>query len=340
MIDKMWASSYCTSKSLVAYLLTFIVVYNLANIIWISTYQMNDSLSSTIFRETNADPLSFWEEAIQKADELLSDDSNTQDIASCLVPNTERTIALLERNNNNNNNNKMTVSNAPLVSLPVLNMGMPKCGSSSLFEFFECVGMQSTHHLVHQTEFEGVCMRDAARAGLPPIETCASGKDALLQIDAEIPFGYVFGKTRSNLKRDDCFLPQLSLLQEIHNEVPNATFVLNFRPVKDWIRSIKGWVDLLNRFQKCHLPNLPRGNPKDINNDTEVTESLTRLFCSHVIHLRSFVELHPSHALIELDLYDTKTSGLVMDSIFPSGNNNTCWGHANKSKGTKKNATK
>ena len=162
-----------------------------------------------------------------------------------------------------------------------------------------------------------------------------------MQMDTALPFGYRKHGTLRN--RDECVFPQLSLLEELHEEAPNATFILVFRPVEDWIRSIKGWNDMLPRFRDCDLPNSPRGYPADLRNQSDVNESMTRFFCSHVVHLRNFVALHPSHALIELDLYDGEGLLETMTKIFtasnssedgmPSSKNTTeCWKIMNKSK--------
>ena len=247
MIDDIRTS--CTSKALTGYLLIFSLVCNLATTVWISFNQTNDS-SSTFHVASRTRVVSSWDKAMQKADELMSD-PNTRDLASCLAPNTERTIALVKAAEERN----LAVSSAPLVSLPVLNTGMPKCGSSSLFDFFQCVGLHATHFEQNQNQFEGLCMRDAARTGLPFIETCASGKDALLHMDVEFPFGYQGGKQlqreiRTSIKLDECFFPQLSLLEEIHDESPDATFIMNFRPIKDWIRSVKDWGNMLSIILK------------------------------------------------------------------------------------------
>jgi len=114
---------------------------------------------------------------------------------------------------------------------------------------------------------------------------------------------------------------------------------MNFRPIHDWIHSVGTWGTLLERFQKCHLPNLPRGFPEDLTDFKIVEETMTQFFCSHVLHVRQFVELHPSHALIELDLYDTEGSASVMSTLFSMTNrkgrrvrknlSKKCWGHAN-----------
>ena len=102
-----------------------------------------------------------------------------------------------------------------------------------------------------------------------------------------------------------------------------------------WIESVSKWNDLLKRFQLCHLPALPRGQP-DVKDKKSVRKAMERFLRSHMVHVRNFVKSHPSHALIELNLYDAEVSSSVMDSLFPSdGSKSTCWGHRNKNnKGT------
>ena len=310
--------------------------------------------------------------------------------ASCLVPDTRHTQhvvrTLLETKEDPSNNNKNTTP------FPVLNMGMPKMGSTSLYRYFECLGVHTTHfHLTTQyplpntktnpepppqdpttttsrttphrphPEYEGICMRDAARLGLPPLHTCLDPiPQAIMQMDVEFPFGSIGGPMLqaqigpAHRHRDECYFPQLSLLEELHAERPHSTFLLQFRPILDWIRSLRGWDDLLPRLAHCALPNLPYGRPQLSQRDEETTTrsadaipttiddvetSMVEFFCSHVIHLRNFVQQHPTHALIELDLYDTPTSDYVLNTIFASQqphkgthNKNQCgMEHANKS---------
>jgi hypothetical protein len=137
--------------------------------------------------------------------------------------------------------------------------------------------------------------------------------------------------------------PQLSLLEEIHQESSQATFIINFRPIHDWIESVEEWSALLLRFSICHLPNLPFDvpsrllvNQKKNGNRTAkvvVDQMMIQFFCSHVIHLRNFVNQHPSHTLIELDLYDSNKTQYVLDMIFQNQQQQpkVCWKQANKS---------
>lgn len=289
---------------------------------------------------------SSWDIAILEAQELLSNinidihakNSTQNDLPSCLFPNKKKTSTMVQNLLTGNPNSAN--SSSPLLPLPVMNLGLPKCGSTTLYNFFRCIGLRTTHWAVNTEFFEGLCMRDAVNAGLPPIKTCAPHTDAFTQFDVEFPFGYtnahsdIAPQFYSYAKRDDCFFPQLSLLEEIHAENPTVTFVMNFRPIHDWIRSVRGWGDMMKRFRACNLPNLPMGYPKNPKNETQVFATMTQFWCSHVQHVRNFVEAHPSHALIELDLYDTDHSKEVMSALFPSSTQgkSKCWKHRNKSK--------
>jgi hypothetical protein len=228
----------------------------------------------------------------------------TQFLPSCLVPNTENTQALAD-------------SGEPL-QFPILNLGMPKGGSTTLQAFFNCAGWNTGHNQ------EGGCMERSLRAGKPPIAGCrlTKGKQALLQLDVQIP--------------PQCFFPQISFLDEIHQEKPHATFVMNFRPVDDWIRSARAWNGgLANRWGRPDFISKIPGLVKDQGREEIKGEALTQQeirnwLCGHVKHVREFVKQYPTHKLIELDLYDTEGSSKVMASLFSA--NETCWGQSNANK--------
>ena len=310
-----------------------------------------------------------WVLAMQQAEEMLLAKDTVGDVefdrwkASCLVPNTRGTEELVrrlvsEKQEKENREEDSAVhqpttitrllSNKafedPLVPLPILNVGMPKLGSTSLYYYFECKGLAATHWNLGTEKFEGLCMRDAVKVGLPPLETCTSSDNsgnttqtqihkqkqythAIMQMDVALPLGSRYGNLkaafRSSVEKDDCFFPQLSLLEEFHAENPHATFVMTFRPMQDWVKSIVSWFSMLERLQQCHLPNLPRGIPSlsEHKSETETQNyleaTMTQFFCSHVLHVRNFVRDHPTHNLIELDLYDERTPYLL-DGLFPS----------------------
>jgi hypothetical protein len=291
--------------------------------------------------------ISRWERAIQEAKEMIAKTSGLHDdeTPACLLPDKQGTMATVERllakrqnKEINHENSDYSTTVNPLVSLPVMNLGLPKMGSTTLAEFFRCVGLKGTHQYIkeeinNRTKLEGICLRDAARLGLPPLQHCAKNEEFLMQMDADYPFGIGRETGYSTKWRDECFFPQLELLEVFHEEVPDATFVMNFRPIGDWIKSMKNWNILPLRFSKCHFPNMPRGIPK---NARRPEHDMALFWCSHVLHVRRFVQEFPSHILIELDLYDSNTSAAVLSSLFPNRNKNaiaeeqSCWGHANK----------
>jgi len=320
-----------------------------------TTVLKSNTTSETTSETTSQTENSPWDRAMIESDTLLL--SKKSLLPSCLVPNTAKTKRLVKdilvsmkqqhgnsamRKTNNNSNTTATSKGnaASLVPLPALNLGMPKCGSQSLFDFFECAGYEATHRFLNTDHPEALCMRDAAKIQFPPLATCANQKDAMLQLDFEFPFGHSKIKKNkekeivfeSKLHRDDCFFPQLSLLEEIHQENPNATFLLVFRPAKDWISSLINFEKRLLYFRDCDFPNLPRGIPNNIEDRTHVFETFERFLCSHILHVRNFVEAHPSHALIELDLYDTEANEAVLGALFPFTSNgkesSNCWGHS------------
>jgi hypothetical protein len=134
-----------------------------------------------------------------------------------------------------------------------------------------------------------------------------------------------------------CADPQISMLDELHQEHPNATFVLNFRPINDWMASTEAWLNLTAtwRVPGCfdRIPGLiitQGGTDDQLHMDSQ------RWWCSHIQHIRAFVKQHPSHKLIQLDLYDETGSAATMASLFHA--ETSCWGHKNKNMKLKKKA--
>lgn len=126
-----------------------------------------------------------------------------------------------------------------------------------------------------------------------------------------------------------CAFPQVSLLDEIHAEYPNAPFILMFRPVDGWIQSALGWLgNMVRRWGYCQIPGLYH----DPDNDPLSVQNLTNWWCGHAHHVREFVKHHPSHDLIELDLYDRRDTAEHLVTLF--GGHKWCWGSANKRNST------
>ena len=169
--------------------------------------------------------------------------------------------------------------------------------------------------------------------------------------------------------------PQISLLDEMHEIHPNSTMTFLFRPVETWIKSTRNWYGMWQRFAAFKVPGLQL-TPEQRQRNSEIRAwkqqdsklratnhktkkpagpiELTdlqgaRWWCGHVLHMREYVREYPSHALIELDLYDSESSAGLLHDLFEAdtdahhaanpknasggdGGGDTpaqCWGHSN-----------
>jgi hypothetical protein len=148
-------------------------------------------------------------------------------------------------------------------------------------------------------------MEAAKKKNLPVLQSCGN-YSAYAQMD--------------NGSLNNCFWPQLSALDEIHQEAPNATFVFLFRDVDSWIRSFTNFRGgrLLRAFKRCRS--------KVPYNEGTKPEQLKQFVCNSVNHARNFVAAHPSHQLLEIVLDDPET-GNIVSKVF--GIDAGCWGAHN-----------
>lgn len=114
-----------------------------------------------------------------------------------------------------------------LLPTPILLMGMPKTGTSTVHAFFERSGYRSSHYRCIDRLYCGLCIRAALQKGQPALKSCGD-YEVWAQMDVE------------NLGQ--CHFPQIVNLEELHNEAPNATFVLTHRNMTRWAKSVKNWV--------------------------------------------------------------------------------------------------
>merc|ERR1712156_1299612 len=123
-------------------------------------------------------------------------------------------------------------------------------GSNSLQTMFKLSGKQfrnmykrTRHFNCGKVGYCGVCMREAIENKQPPLSSCGNFT-VWSQIDYPL--------------YEKCFFPQVSAIQEIYNDAPDAVFLLPFREINSWFHSVFRWRDLLSRMSKCDLPGLPR----------------------------------------------------------------------------------
>ena len=242
---------------------------------------------------------------------------------------------------------------------PILVMGMPKVGTTSITAYFRCGNVRSSHFSCEVNDDDdltrpwrncllpkgagggrsdagteplcAVCIERNIVRGRPPFEGCGS-YDVFGEMDSAehpLPMSREDGDNSDNIIQPLCSFPQITHLDKIHESYPNATFILNTRPVDHWIKSISNWNPTPNRADKGYLRRVLA--MCDLGTDLgpgvgKTDEELTRFYLGHSERIRNFVRDHPSHALVEVDIEDDR-AGKIMQNAF--GINEQCWGKQN-----------
>ncbi len=200
------------------------------------------------------------------------------------------------------------------VNLPVINLGLPKMGTTSLQNFFACAGRSASHWTCGTGSYCSMCIRDSVRMGLPPLERCGN-YDAYLQID-----GPRSKKRNSKL----LYFPQIEMLDEIVSAYPNATYVLTFRSMDGWYRSLSDW-GAPKRFRTSLSlkERMKRSNVTGLYDDADGTRGFGAFFCNHVKRVRDTV---PWKRLVEIDIEDYDVGTMLAETFDADVG---CWGHMN-----------
>jgi hypothetical protein len=198
---------------------------------------------------------------------------------------------------------------------PLLQVGLPKAGTSSLHYLFEQSGYTALHHYCTDQGYCGPCFKYAINNCLHPMNFCGKGVT-----EAWFNLEFAVGSVESAGWR--CVFPQILYLEEIHAESPQATFLLNFRNIDKWISSINRWADARQQLAKCILEEYP-AKESLLSED----EKLKILHCNIVKGVRKFVKEHPSHALVEVNI-DDPNAGEFLASVFDVDAEH--WGNKNE----------
>ena len=200
------------------------------------------------------------------------------------------------------------------VNLPVINIGLPKMGTTSLQNFFACAGRSASHWTCGAGSYCSMCIRDSVRMGLPPFERCGN-YDAYLQID-----GPRSKKRNSKL----LYFPQIEMLDEIIRGYPNATYLLTFRSMDGWYRSLSDWGGPKRFRTSLSLKErMKRSNVTGLHDDADGTRDFAAFFCDHVKRVRDAV---PWERLVEIDI-ENDDAGIMLAETFDADAG--CWGHMN-----------
>ena len=211
-------------------------------------------------------------------------------------------------------------------SHPVINLGLPKSGSSSVADFFQCAGLRTSHHdcdVVSQIDVArrprpgrqkkttcGGCAERNAEAGRPLLLGCGE-YDVWAQMDVDGDGGRV------------CFLPQVTHLSELLEQYPNALFLLPTRPADHWVASVNNWNNMHERLFQCGLPGLNLDHSSDKAQD----DLLKQFYYNHTLSVREFMATQSS-AFIEFDI-EEKEELVGAQLAEATGLPASCWGKSN-----------
>jgi len=218
-------------------------------------------------------------------------------------------------------------SNVPPVTYPIVVVGMPKGGTSSITHFFRCIGKGTSHQFCGRRNFPkgmvecGALMKENVDAGLPLFHN-AGEYEVYAQLDVE--------RVKGDLHnwQGVCYFPQIEALEKMHEQYPEATLILNKRSVSAWIESVLHHMGMARRLSYCDITGFPPVHEKDLTIDM-----LRDFYIAQVVRVREFVAKYPSHRLVEVQI-DGDNAGQKMVEAF--GGELSCWEVKNTKQDVKK----
>ncbi|KAG7369768.1 sulfotransferase family protein [Nitzschia inconspicua] len=322
-------------------------------------YQMWDHKTSSIqipdeyryFGKDKRTSLEILQDIIHSKKDQAGNDHVTggdpSNLPQCFLPNTAPARQLAE----DVKSGKVVLSDDP-----VIYVGFPKTGTTTLWRFFECSGYMASHQqqcpMVVQENLQGLGRGDMlletkwSRMQRSAIDKKAKDQGKTKQQRDEIQRQIKVAHLQLDSNMNEGCYPQIQLLDEIHQDYPNATFILAFRPIDEWIRSVTSHRGMNKRWAFFEMPGLILTEDQLVlRNRTDLTlrerrptltdQQLRRWWCGHIHHIREYVQEYPSHRLIELDLYHEEETPSILADIF--GSQKKCWGHKNRNEELAKN---
>ena len=98
--------------------------------------------------------------------------------------------------------------------------------------------------------------------------------------------------------------------------------------MNDWVDSVMRWkndlaMQIVNEYyaqSNGEIGAIP-------TTSQEMKTLLSKIYESHTAMIREFVEMHPTHALVEVDISDIKAGNVLADAF---GLDASCWSHENQ----------
>lgn len=195
-------------------------------------------------------------------------------------------------------------------------IGFPKCGTSSLQQYFKNNNKNSIHYhypikKTKKWRFVGYQIKKASEDN-KPLFSYLPNVDALTQLD------YAQKGTLA-------IFPQIGLFQIMQKQYPNAKFILNVRDEQKWLKSMKGWFNLRKDYRKQN----PRGADYLYGLKGTTNADYLDWYNNHINNVIDFFEDTNPHKLLVFDIEKDNINKL---NKFTNLYNVTQFPHANKSK--------
>lgn len=212
------------------------------------------------------------------------------------------------------------------VGFPIFVASLPKSGTTSTWQYFNCGGQPASHQYVKTgpktKEKTGACIYRNIQASRPPFQGCdylsilTDTGYADFQPEKDAPF---------------CYYPSIHSLAKIHEHYPNATYLMLVRNTSSWVDSVikhaKG--GLLQRWRTCakhkqlpHFPAIPLPNTEEYSTKSFDRKDLEHFYDWHTEHVRTFASQN-NVRYIEIPLGTNETGHLLEREI---GIPASCWG--------------
>jgi|UniRef100_A0A8J9S6T4 hypothetical protein len=202
------------------------------------------------------------------------------------------------------------------INLPIFSPSLPKSGTTSLWQYFNCGGHASSHQWVKSNETysmqSGQCIRQNVLKGRPPFEGCGG-----YEVYTDTGYANFLPPSPGQLFTPvSCYYPSVDALEEIYQHYPNSTVVMVVRDTNSWYKSMTEWGEgsLLKRWKLCNATGFPSMNaePKDF----------LKFYEWHTANIHRFAKAHPTMKYVEVRLESNETGGILEREI---GIPRKCW---------------
>lgn len=208
------------------------------------------------------------------------------------------------------------------VPAPIILLGFPKAGTTSIDHYFRCQGMHVSHEECYSNPYKQGKMQNCGQMMMKNLE---NGEPMFQNTgDYHVYTGLFYSST--------CIFPQITHLEQIHKSHPNATFLLHMRDLDKWVESTRRWSKLMNygtmysQIVDCFVE-----NPHDRENRTIADLAIKNAYQKVIDGARKLVQEHPSHRLIEVHI-DRDDAADIMESSFFHSPKSNCWNQENSNK--------